>query len=386
MAVANCSAGVFNNPPSIAHFFHSFSHPNFSFDNVSSIFIPTFPDYQQALFLYAIGPCIFGGLVFLIFCVYYVTSCCFSYKLHRARTKCAVALRCIVLLMSVLSSGSVIVAFVFNDSVRQGVKGVMTAVGKVNNTLVDTQTKTCDDVTDHDRFLIRSLRGYIDDIIVLVVRIKKVNLPPVEEYVQEIEYYRGMIVGTVSVLLIWLSVGVDLALSVVSYRNMILHTKIRLLALHKSDNIFLKYKGIHCILQVLKLFQQNNNDNYLCTTACCAVFWSFVAMSDLCEQPKETLYHYIKDQPALKGIVMYYVECPVGESNPDQKYADKAENYQEKVENCHSLLNNTKANIAGIIKNLDCKFPHQLNFNKFRHSGTVQITINSSLSSLSVGI
>ena len=29
-------------------------------------------------------------------------------------------------------------------------------------------------------------------------------------------------VGTVSVLLIWLSVGVDLALSVVSYRNMIL--------------------------------------------------------------------------------------------------------------------------------------------------------------------
>jgi len=81
-----------------------------------------------------------------------------------------------------------------------------------------------------------------------------VNLPPVEEYVQEIEYYRwwstfgtlcivtltcvltffsvlkgsrcglvlGMIVGTVSVLLIWLSVGVDLALSVVSYRNMIL--------------------------------------------------------------------------------------------------------------------------------------------------------------------
>ena len=25
-------------------------------------------------------------------------------------------------------------------------------------------------------------------------------------------------------------------------------------------------------------------------------------MSDLCEQPKETLYHYIKDQPALKGL------------------------------------------------------------------------------------
>ena len=50
--------------------------------------------------------------------------------------------------------------------------------------------KTCDDVTDRDRLLIHSLRGYIDDIIVSVVRIKRVNLPPVEEYVQEIEYYR----------------------------------------------------------------------------------------------------------------------------------------------------------------------------------------------------
>ena len=50
--------------------------------------------------------------------------------------------------------------------------------------------KTSDEVTDHDRLLIRSLLGYIDNIIVSVVRIKKVNLPPVEEYVQEIEYYR----------------------------------------------------------------------------------------------------------------------------------------------------------------------------------------------------
>ena len=25
-------------------------------------------------------------------------------------------------------------------------------------------------------------------------------------------------------------------------------------------------------------------------------------MSDLCEQPKETLYHYIKDKPVLKGL------------------------------------------------------------------------------------
>ena len=38
-------------------------------------------------------------------------------------------------------SGSVIAGFVFNGSVRQGVRGVMTAVGNVNNTLVDTQAK-----------------------------------------------------------------------------------------------------------------------------------------------------------------------------------------------------------------------------------------------------
>lgn len=50
--------------------------------------------------------------------------------------------------------------------------------------------KSCDDVTDRDQFLIHSLRGYVDDIKVSVVRIKKVKLPPVEEYVQEIEYYR----------------------------------------------------------------------------------------------------------------------------------------------------------------------------------------------------
>lgn len=59
---------------------------------------------------------------------------------------------------------------------------------ELDSNIVDL--KSCAKVTDHDRFLIRSLRGYIDDIIVSVVRIKKVNLPPVEEYVQEIEYYR----------------------------------------------------------------------------------------------------------------------------------------------------------------------------------------------------
>ncbi|XP_074605955.1 protein tweety homolog 3-like isoform X2 [Acropora palmata] len=359
----NCSAGVFNNPPSVADFFHSFRHLNRRFHEVSSIFIPTFRDYRQALFLYAIGTWIFGGLVFLILCVYYVTSCCFCYKLHRPREKCAVALRRIVLLTCVLLSGSVIAGFVFNDSVRQGVRGVMTAVGNVNNTLVDTQAKinsikddlvdldrnlgelkSCAKVTHHYRFIIHSLQGFVDDIIGLVARIKKVNLPPFEEYVQEIENYRGMIVGTFSVLVIWFSVGVDLALS--------------------------------------------------------------VAMSDLCEQPKETLYHYIKDQPALKGIVKYYIECPMGERDRDQKYADKAESIlkvaidafsvlnklpqdcREKVEKCHTDLTKTKTNMVGIIKNLDCKYPHQefKSANCFVCEGVVNGIASLLLTSLIIGI
>ncbi|XP_067045360.1 protein tweety homolog 3-like isoform X1 [Acropora muricata] len=393
----NCSAGVFNNPSSVAEFFHSFRHLNGRFHKVSSIFIPTFRDYRQALFLYAIGPCIFGGLVFIIFCVYYVRSCCFCYKLHRPREKCAVALRRIVLLTCVLLSGSVIAGFVFNGSVRQGVRGVMTAVGNVNNTLVDTQAKinsikdnlvdldrnlgelkSCAKVTHHYRFIIHSLQGFMDDIIGLVARIKKVDLPPFEEYVQEKENYRwwitlgilctltlfcvltffsvlkgsrrglrlGMIVGTFSVLLIWFSVGVDLALS--------------------------------------------------------------VAMSDLCEQPKETLYHYIKDKPVLKGIVRYYIECPIHERDRDQKYADKAESIlkvaisafsilnklmlpqdcREKVEKCHTDLTKTTRNMVGIIKNLDCKYPHQefKSANCFVCEGVVNGIAWLLLTSLIIGI
>ena len=50
--------------------------------------------------------------------------------------------------------------------------------------------KSCPNFTVADHVRIHSLRGYVGDIIVLVVKIKKVNFPPVEEYVQEIEYYR----------------------------------------------------------------------------------------------------------------------------------------------------------------------------------------------------
>jgi len=153
-----------------------------------------------------------------------------------------------------------------------------------------------------------------------------------------------MIVGTFSVLVIWFSVGVDLALS--------------------------------------------------------------VAMSDLCEQPKETLYHYIKDQPALKGIVKYYIECPMGERDRDQKYADKAESIlkvaidafsvlnklpqdcREKVEKCHTDLTKTKTNMVGIIKNLDCKYPHQefKSANCFVCEGVVNGIASLLLTSLIIGI
>ena len=49
---------------------------------------------------------------------------------------------------------------------------------------------SCRRVTHADRVLIHKLKGYVEDIIVSLVKIKEVNLPPVEEYVQEIEYYR----------------------------------------------------------------------------------------------------------------------------------------------------------------------------------------------------
>ena len=45
--MANCSAGEFSQLPWISDLFHSFTHVNFYFDNVSSVFVPTLPDYQQ---------------------------------------------------------------------------------------------------------------------------------------------------------------------------------------------------------------------------------------------------------------------------------------------------------------------------------------------------
>ena len=50
--------------------------------------------------------------------------------------------------------------------------------------------KSCTGITYAGQELIDRLRGYIGDIVTTVVKIKKVNLPPIEEYIQDIEYYR----------------------------------------------------------------------------------------------------------------------------------------------------------------------------------------------------
>ena len=52
------------------------------------------------------------------------------------------------------------------------------------------ELKSCAKVRHYYRFIIHNLQGFVDDIIGLVARIKKVDLPPFEEYVQEKENYR----------------------------------------------------------------------------------------------------------------------------------------------------------------------------------------------------
>ena len=50
--------------------------------------------------------------------------------------------------------------------------------------------KSCTGITLVGQEVIDKLRGYIGDIVTTVVKIKKVNLPPIEEYIQDIEYFR----------------------------------------------------------------------------------------------------------------------------------------------------------------------------------------------------
>ena len=58
----------------------------------------------------------------------------------------------------------------------------------LDSTIIDV--KSCTGVTDAGQKLIDKLRNNIGDIVTTVVKIKKVNLPPIKEYIQDTEYYR----------------------------------------------------------------------------------------------------------------------------------------------------------------------------------------------------
>lgn len=45
-------------------------------------------------------------------------------------------------------------------------------------------------ITEAGRDFIDNVRSNIGDIITTVVKIRKVNLPDINEYIQDIEYYR----------------------------------------------------------------------------------------------------------------------------------------------------------------------------------------------------
>ncbi|KAL9957159.1 hypothetical protein ACROYT_G038763 [Oculina patagonica] len=270
------------------------------------------------------------------------------------------------------SSGFIISAFVFNDFVDQGVKGVLTAVGNVNNSLIEVQLKVnaikddlvdmdstiidardCPGITDAGQDLIDNVRSKIGDIVTTVVKIKKVNLPDINEYIHDIEYYR------------WWSTFGTLCMNTLT-----------------------------CILMIYAILRRSRCGFILAILGgimCLVLIWSgagidlavAIGMSDLCVNPKETVYYYIRNQPELKntGVVNYYVDCPEDEDNPYQKYADRAKEHldeasiifsslmklglklpvdcQDDLSQCNNDLNQSQASMSVIMKNLDCKYAHQ---------------------------
>ena len=58
----------------------------------------------------------------------------------------------------------------------------------MDSTIIDA--RDCPGVTNAGRDLIDDVRSSIGDIVTTVVKIRKVNLPDINEYIQEIEYYR----------------------------------------------------------------------------------------------------------------------------------------------------------------------------------------------------
>ena len=58
----------------------------------------------------------------------------------------------------------------------------------MNSTIIDA--RECPGITEAGRDFIDNVRSNIGDIITTVVKIRKVNLPDINEYIQDIEYYR----------------------------------------------------------------------------------------------------------------------------------------------------------------------------------------------------
>ena len=58
----------------------------------------------------------------------------------------------------------------------------------MDSTIIDA--RDCPGISNAGRDLIDDVRSHIGDIVTTVVKIRKVNLPDINEYIQDIEYYR----------------------------------------------------------------------------------------------------------------------------------------------------------------------------------------------------
>ena len=56
------------------------------------------------------------------------------------------------------------------------------------STIIDVSN--CSGITDDGKELIHEVRSSITDIVTTIVKVRKVNLPDINDDIQEIEYYR----------------------------------------------------------------------------------------------------------------------------------------------------------------------------------------------------
>lgn len=60
----------------------------------------------------------------------------------------------------------------------------------MDSTIIDVSN--CSGITDAEKELIGEVRSSIGEIVTSIVKIRKVYLPGINDYIQEIEYYRYM--------------------------------------------------------------------------------------------------------------------------------------------------------------------------------------------------